>query len=289
MKIYLVNAFTKDGAGGNPAGVVLGADGLSSEEMQAIAFRLSFSETAFITPSESMDQRLRFFAPLQEVHLCAHATLAAYHLLWERGAISDGHYRMETLSGAQGVEVAADGLVSMSQNLPVFDQRISAEALAPALGLQASDLSSEVPIRVVSTGLRKIFAAVKSREVLESLKFDLQKVELISKANQAIGVYVFSLEDDPEITAYCRNCAPVVGIKEDSATGTSAAALACHLFNNGVILPAADQFFRFYQGFSIGEPSELLVRLKVESGSIQEVRVAGKCVTIREIGREEIL
>jgi len=46
--IYQIDAFTKEKFKGNPAGVVVNADGLSENEMQTIARELNNSETAFL-------------------------------------------------------------------------------------------------------------------------------------------------------------------------------------------------------------------------------------------------
>ena len=71
---FQVQAFTKDGAGGNAAGVVSDASGLSEAHMQAVAAQAGYSETAFVCPSDTADHRVRFFTPTREVNLCGHAT-----------------------------------------------------------------------------------------------------------------------------------------------------------------------------------------------------------------------
>ena len=68
-------AFSGDPSGGNPAGVVLDATGLSDERMLAIAAEVGFSETAFLLPRpDGLDAR--YFSPLAEVSFCGHATIA---------------------------------------------------------------------------------------------------------------------------------------------------------------------------------------------------------------------
>ncbi len=46
-------AFSDTPTGGNPAGVVLNATGLSADAMQAIAAAVGYSETAFLVPDRS--------------------------------------------------------------------------------------------------------------------------------------------------------------------------------------------------------------------------------------------
>jgi PhzF family phenazine biosynthesis protein len=92
VQVQLIKAFTKNPEMGNPAGVLLDSQGLSDEQMQAIATDLGFSESVFITPSDKADYKTRFFAPKVEVDYCGHATvdgisvetrLANHFFLWE--------------------------------------------------------------------------------------------------------------------------------------------------------------------------------------------------------------
>ena len=77
-------AFPAGDAGGNPAGVVLDARGMTDEEMLAVAAEVGFSETAFLFPAASSAGRMygvseaqvRYFSPLAEVPFCGHATIA---------------------------------------------------------------------------------------------------------------------------------------------------------------------------------------------------------------------
>lgn len=81
VKIILVKAFTKDKDQGNPAGVILNADKLSETDMLKISSELGFSESAFVSTSNIADFKIRFFTPTTEVAICAHATIATFHVL----------------------------------------------------------------------------------------------------------------------------------------------------------------------------------------------------------------
>jgi PhzF family phenazine biosynthesis protein len=78
VEVFTLDAFAKGDLGGNPAGVVLQADDLSAEEMQATASTVGFSETVFMMESSVGDFKARYFTPSEEVDLCGHATLAAF-------------------------------------------------------------------------------------------------------------------------------------------------------------------------------------------------------------------
>ena len=80
MKFFIVDAFTDQPFGGNPAGVVLlESDTFPKEElMLQIAAELRYSETAFIQRHTDKEFSIRYFTPKAEVDLCGHATIASF-------------------------------------------------------------------------------------------------------------------------------------------------------------------------------------------------------------------
>ena len=133
LPIYRVDAFTLNGKGGNPAGVVPNADFLTTAEMQLIAKQLGFSETAFILSDKECDFHLRFFTPNQEVDFCGHATVASFSLLLEHQHITPGNYRQKTKAGKLGVDVKPNGYVLMQQRLPTFLKTLDGQDVAIAV------------------------------------------------------------------------------------------------------------------------------------------------------------
>ena len=87
ISLTWVDAFTDSGLAdgrfsGNPAVVCMLAAPQPDETMQSLAAELGIAETAFVTPTERAQTfDLRWFAPLVEVSLCGHATLASAHAL----------------------------------------------------------------------------------------------------------------------------------------------------------------------------------------------------------------
>ena len=83
VHIKQVDAFADKPLTGNPAGVVLDAEGLSDRDMMTIAREMSVPETAFILPASTAhaDLRIRWFTSTVEVPLCGHATIAGFHAL----------------------------------------------------------------------------------------------------------------------------------------------------------------------------------------------------------------
>lgn len=285
INVYTLNSFAKTKEGGNPAGVVLNSDSLSEEEMREIAADLGFSETAFVLQSKAADFKVRFFTPNEEVDLCGHATIATFYAMSSLNLLKQGKYKQETRAGTLGVEIHKDSFIMMDQSIPVFSEVIGKDEVAGSLNISPSEISEDLLVQVVSTGLRDIIVPVKSIKILDALKPDMKKVKEVSQKYNAIGYHVFSLESTYGADAYCRNFAPLYGIPEESATGTSSGALACYLYHYGKISEEQAANLIFGQGYSMKKPSEIRVSLMVKENEIQEVKVGGsaKNLSLMEI------
>jgi PhzF family phenazine biosynthesis protein len=233
--IHQVNAFTAEGKNGNPAGVVLDADGLSDQRMQAIAAGAGFSETAFAARSQAATRRLRFFTPTTEVELCGHATIAAWSLMYQKGLLSAGAYTQQTKAGLLGIVIDDQGLVFMEQAQAQFDEEIPYSFIAPLLGMSEEDFHSTLPLQIVSTGLRDLLVPVKDKAVLARLRPDLKGIADFSRSHKISGFHVFGFRRGGVSIATARNFAPADGIDEEAATGTSNGALLCYLKRYGLL------------------------------------------------------
>ena len=111
-------AFTDGGRGGNPAGVVLDAGGMTDEEMLVVAAEVGFSETAFVVGPAPDGWRVRYFSPQAEVDFCGHATIATAVALAERDG--PGEVTMLTAAGPVAVTSRAteDGLAATLVSVP---------------------------------------------------------------------------------------------------------------------------------------------------------------------------
>jgi PhzF family phenazine biosynthesis protein len=99
LPIVVVDAFTSEPFGGNPAAVCV-VDGAREDAwMQRVAREMNLAETAFVEARDA-DYQLRWFTPTVEIELCGHATLASAHVLWESGRLAlDRTARFHTRSG----------------------------------------------------------------------------------------------------------------------------------------------------------------------------------------------
>ncbi|WP_437178285.1 PhzF family phenazine biosynthesis protein [Candidatus Izimoplasma sp. ZiA1] len=273
--MYRLSAFPKNNEGGNMAGVCLNADHLTTKDMLKIAKDIGYSETAFVFDSKVADFKLRFFTPLKEVDLCGHATIATFNLLKQMDIVRQGTYIQETKAGVLKIKIQKDK-VFMEQPPPIYSEVIDKAEVAD-LFLNNSFVDDNFPIVILSTGLREIFIPIVSKEDMDNLVPNFDKIIEISEKYNCIGVHVFSL--DNEVDAYCRNFAPLVGIDEESATGTSSGALGCYLNKY------KDKFktkYIFRQGYTMGKPSEIEVELTLDNDVIRKVYVGGKAIQINE-------
>ncbi len=269
VDVYVTSAFSKNNQGGNKAGVVLNRPDLSVGQKMAIAKELGYSETAFVLDSEVADFKLQYYTPTDEVPLCGHATIATFATLNLLGKLDKTHYTIETKAGILNIEVQEDGLIFMEQNCPEYYDILEANLFSKCLNTESIDC--KIPIQTVSTGLKDILYPVKSIESLVDLNPDFHEMSKLSQELGVVGVHAFTLIENSEITAICRNFAPLYGIDEESATGTANCALACYLYKH---YEMRSQYI-FEQGYTLGQASRIVVNIFAKEDHIDAVYVGG--------------
>jgi PhzF family phenazine biosynthesis protein len=265
-------AFTLDGAGGNPAGVVLDAAGLTDAEMLAIAAELGYSESAFVgRPNDDGVRPLRYFSPRAEVPFCGHATIATAVAIAERAG--SGLLRFATPVGEIPVETATDDqgdIVATLTSVPTSTRPATeaqvADTLA-ALHWAVGDLDPRFPPHVAFGGAHHLVLAAGTRERLAELDYDFAALDAVLAREGWITVALVFAESPTLFHA--RNPFPPGGIVEDPATGAAAAAFGGYLRELGLI--AVGEPFTILQGEDLGRPS----RLTVTALSTGQVSVAG--------------
>ena len=103
------------------------------------------------------------------------------------------------------------------------------------------------------------------------IKPDFDALSKLSEKLNVVGVHAFALSEEPGIRAYCRNFAPLYGIDEEAATGTSNGALTYYLYKQN-ILKKGDAS-TFLQGESMGRPSKIQTIL--DSSDPTKIKVGG--------------
>ena len=272
MHPVTVDAFSSVPFGGNPAGVAVFDDKLPEEaEMRRIAAKMGYSETAFILPLGGNRFRIRYFTPVEEVPVCGNAAGGSFAYMVKTGVVREGESDVaQTGAGEINVDIA-DGLVwlDMAEPKPLaFLNDTDSAALAAAYGISAADMGKLKPA-ISNSGLADIMLPLKSAEVLANLEPDMDAIAKLSKKLDVTGVHAFTIEKD---ALHCRNFAPLYGINEEAATGTSTGALTYYLYKHGIIKP--NEIKLFIQGEAMGKPSRIYSRLSINGESVR-IRVGG--------------
>ena len=269
VDVYVAAAFSKDDKGGNKAGVVLGRSELTSVQKAAIAKEMGYSETAFVLDSDKADFKLQYFTPTEEVPLCGHATIAAFSTLKLLNMLDKPDCTIETEAGILNIHIKDDGLILMEQNRPAYLEVLDSDIFMGCI--ERNFIDHRFPIQIVSTGLNDVMLPVDSVEHLEQLSPDFEMIANMSKEKEVVGVHAFTIIKESDVTAICRNFAPLYGIDEESATGTANCALACYLFK---YYKQQSQYV-FEQGHNMGDISRIVVNLSYHENVIDSVFVGG--------------
>ena len=257
MRYFVVDAFTDQPFGGNPAGVVLLESDQFPEEklMLQIAAELRYSETAFIRRHSDKEFTIRYFTPKAEVELCGHATIASFYLLHHEG-LASGQCLCHTLAGDLTVE--AGERVMMQMAMPRIVATLEkTEEIYKALGV--NDYHPAMPVQIAYSGLPDLMIPLPDVDTLQALNPDMEAITAITKKYDAVSFHVFAFAND-SYTAHVRDFGPLYGVPEESATGTANAALTFYLQQNGCL--GAEAECAFMQGEAMGRPSVVATQIR---------------------------
>ena len=272
MKIFVCDAFSSEIFKGNQAGVVI----LEEKEdypneilMKNIAAELKHSETAFVKKIDNKNFKIRYFTPNEEVELCGHATISVFSVLRELKLISNDRYIAQTLAGNLEIIVDKDFIwIDMaSPKIEYIFNLEESKEIYSAFNLDINQAPKNLIPKIVNTGLSDIIIPIKNKEILDSFVMNKEKVIELSKKYKVVGAHLFTLDKNKKVTAFCRNIAPLVGIDEECATGTSNGALTHYLQDYNII--SNKDMNTFIQGESMGRASTILSRYKEDEITIQ--------------------
>lgn len=276
---HVVDVFTNRQFAGNPLAVVLDADELSTEQLQAIAREFNLSETSFpMKPTTgAADYRLRIFTPATELPFAGHPSVGAAWVLRELGRIGDGRVVQEC--GAGQLPLVLDGpTVTLTGGPSTVGEPLDVAPFCAGVGLAATDAVG-TPVRWAGTGIEFAFLHVVDAAVARATP-DLSVLAALGGA----GVSVFSFADG---RAHARVFAAGAGVPEDPATGSAALGLGVWLVTSGLLSGDGPSSYVVEQGIEMGRPSRLECTVRAVDGAIVEAKVSGNVVSIAE-GRIEI-
>lgn len=292
LAFHTLDVFTHRKFGGNPLAVVLGADTLSSEQMQTITREFNLSETTFVMkPDDPYNTaKVRIFFPGGEMPFAGHPTLGTAALLAELrskpGCSFETRITPELRAGLTPVRITriADR-VSGVFTAPVIPFHVPValpdhQETARALGLDPSDIGFEGhSIAVIEGGPRFFYVPVKSRQALEKSRvLEPHWSALIAPLSGVDAAYLYTRGGDGPATMFrARMYAPTGGIPEDPATGSATALLAAQLIKSDAAHDGT-HVFQLEQGYEMGRPSDLKLEVDVANAALTAVRVGGGAV-----------
>lgn len=291
LNYHLLDVFTDRLFGGNPLAVFPDPPrDLPATMMQRIAKELNLSETTFVFPpaDPGADFRLRIFTPAAELPMAGHPTVGTAYLLARLGALGPiagaKTIVFEEGVGPIAVTVRADaqgdpGEVWMNQPIPQFLDIIEDRAvIAEILSLSAADLHEDAPAQVLSSGEPFLFVMLNSLEAIQRIRLRIDLWENVLAGTNAENIFVATTETvHQSSTVHSRMFAPVLGIAEDPATGAASGPLGAYLLRYGL---ARGGDLVSEQGFEIGRPSTIRIRVRRSGSAFSEVAVGGQSVYV---------
>jgi len=204
LQIYIIDAFSDQLFGGNPAAVVPLNEWPTTEIMQKIAQENNQTETAFYIPLANGLFQIRFFTPIVEVNLSGHATLAAAHVIFR----IKKHVNSKLIFQTAATELIVNNLGENLQLVLPLDYFLETKApdkLLKAIGTKPNEIYIG----------REYYLCVFDYE--EKIKRIAPDFNLLSELKSA-GIIVTAKGN--EVDFVCRYFSPAYGTNEDPATGS---------------------------------------------------------------------
>jgi PhzF family phenazine biosynthesis protein len=289
LRIFQVDAFTRTRFTGNPAAVVLDADGQTDATLMSIAREFTQAEVAFVSAATAGDHdiRLRFFNSRKEAPFVGHATVAAHAVLLALGRRGEGVVRQHSGTGIIEVRVhERDGpRIEFRQSTPELDAPLPFKTtlrVAEALRLPATQLHEVMPARIAHRGSSRLLLPVADSRALEALAPNFDTLLTLGKELKLEGFFVFAVNrSHDEFSTEARMFCPALGIPEDPVSGNAHAMLAAYLWELGHFGKNVTSFVG-RQGRQMDRPGEVSVKLEIEDGSLVAVHIGGGAVIVSE-------
>jgi PhzF family phenazine biosynthesis protein len=294
LRIFQVDSFTATRFTGNPATVVLDADGQSDATLSAVAGEFSHTEIAFVFAANGPDHdvRLRFFNARKELPFVGHATVAAHAVLLALGRRSAGTYRQHSGTGiidvmARVEQLAAgpETLIEFRQTVPELDTPLPFKTtlrVAEALRLPATQLHEIMPARIARKGGTRLLVPIADPRQLDTLAPNADTLLSLGSELGTEGFFVFALNrNSDEWATESRMFCPALGIPEDPVSGNAHAMLAAYLWDLGQFGKNSTTFIG-RQGRQMKRPGQVNVRLEVDQGTLVAAHIGGAAVIVSE-------
>ena len=294
LEFYTLDVFTDQRFAGNPLAVVLHADALTSEQMQAVTREFNLSETVFVLKPENPahSARVRIFTPASEMPFAGHPTVGAAALLAELraedvGGSSSALVTLEEQIGLVrvGIRMPSDGSTFAEFDAPKIPEEVrnvaSRDDLAAALGLMPVEIgfANHRPT-CFNSGPVFTFVPVSSIDAIGRALPNMVHWEAALGGDGGGAAFLYCPDTVHTSCDYhARMFAPGHGVLEDPATGSAAVGFA------GVIAkfddpPNGTHKKQIEQGLEMGRPSFIALSLEMRGSELSNVRIGGSSVRV---------
>jgi len=288
LEFHQLDVFTDKPLGGNPLAVFPQPGRIDDDTMQALARELNLSETTFITGRDDARQvyDVRIFTPCEEIPFAGHPTIGTAWLLFQELGLDVAQLTLNLSVGRVPVRIdrAQDPPFVYFTPPPIeLEEEFSdLERLSALYSLEPSRFAlHRAPAQFVAAGIRFLIVPVTDRAALEAAEADIPALRSLLKSHDCQLLTSFCLEGySPNAVAATRLFAPLTGVPEDPATGSSASCLAHYLCHHGLIENCGEQWLKLDQGYSIGRPSALYLRANRKSDDEIAVHIGGQVVPV---------
>lgn len=279
----IVDVFTDRAFGGNPLAVFPDAAGLTGEQMMALTRELNLSESTFVTPGDAPGRfRVRIFTPGMEMAFAGHPIVGTAMALAHLGRAA-GEIVFELGVGPVRVVLAEGGATFHRDGEPEIRPLDVADAdMAALLGV---DALAGRPWQA-GYGAAFILVPLPDRQAVAraALRLDLWRRVEPSVWGHGIYLHAVTQDDGSHAAIHARMFAPGLGLGEDAATGSAAAALV------GSFPGPADGTRRLAitQGVEMGRPSLITATATRRAGRVAAITIGGGAVVVGQ-GRFTVL
>ncbi len=277
-----VDVFSKRPGCGNPLAVVLNAVDLTSEQMQTIAAWTNLVETTFVLPptQANADYRVRIFTPQREIPFAGHPSLGTAHALLVSKQINTKNGEIIQECDAGLIPIRIETSKKFRRRLFFRAPAVKNIALLGSDSTEANSVFSRLELgelspSLVEGGRKWWIAEMRDENALRNLKPDHSGITAMSKANDSMGLCVFSRCHNQDYQLAVRAFAPAFGIKEDPASGAANATIAAYLLDSGA-LESIGNNYRVSQGREIGHDATIDLRASQQD----DIWVGGECQTV---------
>jgi PhzF family phenazine biosynthesis protein len=265
-----LDVFADRPGAGNPLAVVLDAEGLDDDAMQAIARWTRLPETTFVFPptQPGASYRIRMFSPRREVPFAGHPSVGTAHVVLEAGLATprDGLVWQEGAAGVLPLEVRDE---ESSRTIAVRTPRASVVEVASRDDVRLADAlaglrAGALPPVLMDGGRRWWLAEVADEASLRNATPDWAAICALAETTGSMGVCAFARADaghDYDLIVRAFVGAPAHF--EDAASGAANATLAAWL-NHRDALPGSDGRYVVSQGREVGFDARLQLRVDAD-------------------------